>query len=395
MKLTINISEPIKTILSILEKAGGKPRIVGGAVRDAIVGILTDDIDTITTFEPEDVIDILEKHNVMVKETGIKYGTVTAYLGGCHTQITTLRVDKDCDGRHTNPEFTDDFEADAMRRDFTINAMSYAPFTGELYDYTSGYDDLMAGKVVFIGDPEKRIEEDYLRILRFFRFSNKFAKAIDEVSLEACIKLRAGLKNLSKERILMEISKMMESETCHKIVTIMIDNKILEEVMPVELFTDLLVDIHENAPKSLYADIFTNFAALMYQNPATKLKKELDDMRFASRAIDKIVALVKFRSANLDLFKRSLGQIEEVILPLWVDHAYTDSYLLISELWKSPYFKDIHCRLDSVPPKFPITGEDVMAKGFKGAAIKKELERLKKEWIKGMSAGQLNSLIVD
>ena len=381
MKLTISIPEPIQKILNILHDAGGRPRLVGGVVRDAIVGIKSSDIDVITVLEPDSVSKALTDKNVIVKDTGIKYGTVTAFLDGCHTQITTLRIDKECDGRHTNAEFTDNFEADALRRDFTINAMSYCPFEKKLYDYTGGYDDLIAKRVIFIGDPAQRIEEDYLRILRFFRFSDKFAHNIDETSLKACINLRSGLVNLSTERILMEMQKIMESRASHKILKIMIDNNILAEVMPLKLSTDLLEDINNNAPSFLHIDACTRFAALMHRNSPKALATDLSEMSFSTKNMHKIVSLVVFKKDNPDLNIIPFEKVKNIFLNLWVDNIYDDSYMLISECWKRTDITELYQRLQGKPPKFPVNGNDISDMGFHGPDIGKKMRLLKSAWV--------------
>ena len=382
MKLAISIPEPIQRIMNILHDAGGKPRLVGGVVRDAIIGIESSDIDIITIFDPVITRTVLTEHNILVKDTGIKYGTVTALLDNYHTQITTLRIDQECDGRHTNAKFTDDFEADAQRRDFTINAMSYCPFEERLYDYTGGYNDLIAKRVVFIRHPTQRIQEDYLRILRFFRFSDKFSTKLDEESLQACIELRAGLGHLSKERVLMEMKKIMESPTCHDILKIMIDNKLLTEVMPVNLSAMLLADININAPKILDVDSCTRFSALLYNNDPKILRGALDEMHFSIKDARTISDLVTFRALNPALHNTTLQHSKNIFINLWIDNIYNDSYMLISEYWKAEYFQMIHKMLQDKPPKFPVNGHDIEAIDIKGADIKVALSALKNAWIK-------------
>ena len=390
MNIKIHIPEPIERILTILHDAGGKPRLVGGAVRDAIVGLKNADIDLITIFEPDVVTDILTKHNVFVKATGIKYGTVTAILDNENTQITTLRIDKDCDGRRLNAEFTDDFEADAKRRDFTINAMSYCPFEKKLYDYAGGYDDLMAGRVVFIREPSMRIEEDYLRILRFFRFSDKFAKTIDEPSLKACIKLRHGLMQLSKERVLMELKKLLESHTCHKTLRIMIENDILKEVMLVDLSLELL-DIINIYTKE--ADVCTRFAALMYKNKSKTLWDDLYKMHFSIRDIDTITALVRFREEHPDLCYASLKDAQNVFYTLWVGNIYHDSYMLISEYWNSKNFDVIRKKMHEKPPIFPVDGYDILDRGISGHKIRDAIAVMRAAWIESEFTMEKDALL--
>lgn len=378
MKLNIAIPKPIHKILSVLYEAGGKPRIVGGAVRDSIIGIDNSDLDLITIFDPKRVTDILTSNKIKVKATGIKYGTVTAILDGYNTQITTLRLDKDCDGRYTNPEFTDDFEVDSKRRDFTINAMSYCPFEEKLYDYNGGYNDILKRRVVFIGEPLLRIEEDYLRILRFFRFSDKFAKNIDKKSLEACVQLKAGLTKLSKERVLMELKKLLESPNCHKTLRVMLENNILTEVMKLDISLDLLDEINEHTEK---ADICTRFAALIYKNETATLRKELYQMHFAIREIDRIISLLEFRNKNPNPASASLDKIKDVFYHLWVDQTYHDSYMFITECWKSEHYEFLCQKMQQKPPIFPVKGNDLLSHGIRGRNIKSALTKMKDAWI--------------
>ena len=157
----------------------GNARIVGGAVRDTLLGIDTADVDLATTHAPEQVVDLLEAAKIKAVPTGIKHGTITAVANDEVYEVTTLRRDLDTDGRHATVAFTDDWREDAARRDFTINALYADPASGEVFDYFGGIDDLEARRVRFIGDPLTRIAEDHLRILRFFRFLARFGDAPD------------------------------------------------------------------------------------------------------------------------------------------------------------------------------------------------------------------------
>ena len=176
VKFLENIKEA-QIIFSYLNEIGkeSKVRFVGGCVRKAICGENIDDIDLATSLEPDEVKKKLNKEYIKVIDTGISHGTVTAILNKKKFEITTLRKDVSTDGRHANVEFTLNWEQDASRRDFTINAI-YADIDGRIFDPQNGISDLQKGEVKFIGSPSERIQEDYLRILRYFRFFTQYSK---------------------------------------------------------------------------------------------------------------------------------------------------------------------------------------------------------------------------
>ncbi len=210
----------------------GDARFVGGCVRDALANRKTVDIDIATPLTPEEVIEVLEKNKIKCIPTGLKYGTVTAVIEGKPFEITTLREDVVTDGRYAEVEFTDDWEKDAARRDFTINAMS-ATLEGEVFDYFGGIEDLRLGRVHFVGDALKRVEEDYLRILRFFRFFAFFGRGMaDKEALEACIAAASKISTLSKERISKEILKLLESGNAAEVWKLMLECGIVRQFLP-------------------------------------------------------------------------------------------------------------------------------------------------------------------
>lgn len=187
-------------------------RIVGGAVRDAFLKKPVSDIDFATTLPPEEVIELLEMHEMVVKPTGIDFGTVTVVIDGVGYEVTTLREDSDTDGRHCKVSYTDDWEVDAARRDFTINAMSLDR-DGNVHDFFGGIEDAEAGRILFVGDAEARIQEDYLRILRFYRFYAHYGKEpANKAILEACYKHRDGIAQLAGERIAKEMVRLLEAD---------------------------------------------------------------------------------------------------------------------------------------------------------------------------------------
>jgi poly(A) polymerase len=201
-------SPQLKILFNHLLKDGTELRVVGGAVRDFLVNKKISDIDLACKYLPQETAAILEKHNVKTIATGIKYGTITAIIDSEQFQITTLRKDTKSFGRDCEVEFVDDFYQDALRRDFTINAMSI-DFSGNLYDYFDGKKDLENKIVKFIGDADIRIKEDYLRILRFFRFSSSYGSIIDSAGLKACIDNKEQITTLSSERIRDEFFKIL------------------------------------------------------------------------------------------------------------------------------------------------------------------------------------------
>lgn len=189
----------------------GSVRAVGGAVRDVLASRAVGDIDLATTLLPEEVVRRLEGAGLKAVPTGLKHGTITAVANGNPFEITTLRRDIKTDGRHAEVAFTEDWKVDAARRDFTINAMSLS-LDGEVHDYFGGREDLGAGRVRFVGEPEQRIREDVLRILRFFRFHAHFGKgAPDEAGLAACKALVGLLPQLSYERVRNELLKLFKA----------------------------------------------------------------------------------------------------------------------------------------------------------------------------------------
>jgi poly(A) polymerase len=186
-----------KRVFAALSADGVETRAVGGAVRNTLLGLPVTEIDLATTALPEQVMALARKAGLKAIPTGIEHGTVTVVVDGAPFEVTTLRRDVETYGRHATVAFTEDWEEDARRRDFTLNAL-YAGSDGTVFDPLGGYADLVAGRVRFIGEAEARIKEDYLRILRFFRFNAYYGKGpLDPEGLQASVRLRAGLDQLS------------------------------------------------------------------------------------------------------------------------------------------------------------------------------------------------------
>jgi tRNA nucleotidyltransferase/poly(A) polymerase len=198
-------------LLAALAAPDEETRIVGGAVRNALLGRAVTEIDLATTAPPADTVRRARAAGLKAVPTGIEHGTITVLIEGASFEVTTLREDVETDGRHAVVRFGRSFKQDALRRDFTINAMSLGE-GGRVYDYTGGLEDLGARRVRFIGDPRQRIREDFLRVLRFFRFSAAYAEGpLDPAGLDAAIRERDGLAILSRERIRAELLKLLEA----------------------------------------------------------------------------------------------------------------------------------------------------------------------------------------
>ena len=215
-----------------VENHGGVLRFVGGAVRNTLRGIESSDLDLATDLNPDELVEACMEHGIKTVPIGIKFGTVGVIINGKVLEVTSLRKDIKSDGRHSEVVFTTDWEIDASRRDLTINAV-YADEKGNVFDYYNGISDLENGIVRFIGNPNVRIKEDYLRILRFFRFYADFGIGeIDKKSLQACKDNNKGLKQLSGERIRDELSKILLSAQAAKVTKIMAENGILDNILP-------------------------------------------------------------------------------------------------------------------------------------------------------------------
>ncbi len=210
-------------VLEILNRGGEEARVVGGAARNALMGLPLNDIDLATTATPDEVVRRAGATGLKAVPTGIDHGTVTLVIDGMPFEVTTLRQDVETFGRKARVAFGRDWKVDAERRDFTMNALSITS-DGVVHDYVDGLADLEARRVRFIGDPARRIAEDYLRILRFFRFHASYAHgAPDPAGLHACIVARDGLRGLSRERVRAELMKLLTAPFAVETVMVMAD----------------------------------------------------------------------------------------------------------------------------------------------------------------------------
>ncbi len=222
---------PLAHLLAVLDHAGEEARVVGGAVRDAMFGQRPHEVDIATTAMPGAVIERVRAAGFKAVPTGIDHGTVTVIVDGMPFEVTTLRADIETFGRKAKVAFGRDWQIDAERRDFTMNALS-VDRTGAVFDYVGGLADIDARRVRFIGDPAKRIAEDYLRILRFFRFHATYGQAPpDRAGLAACVAARDGLTQLSRERIRMEMLKLLRAPHAAPTLAVMAETGLLEQVL--------------------------------------------------------------------------------------------------------------------------------------------------------------------
>ncbi len=266
-----------KQIFICFQNQNYKLKLVGGCVRKLITEEKIDDMDIAINIEPEKIKKVLVEQKIKFVETGITHGTITVLINDFKFEITSLRKDLSTDGRHAKVEFTSNWEQDAQRRDFTINAI-YSDISGEVYDPLNGIEDLKNGIIKFIGDPNQRIQEDYLRILRYLRFYTQYNKNKfhDEIAIKAIKRNLDGLAKISKERILEELFKMMklnnfsklfEDEFCRFIILSIlpqlrnynrikilnkISYKIKKQIDKILLLSILIVDETDNCNFFLY-----------------------------------------------------------------------------------------------------------------------------------------------
>ena len=221
----------VARLLTLLDRDGEEARVVGGAVRNALLGLAVTEVDVATTAVPTEVVRRVEAAGHKAVPTGIEHGTVTVVISGRPFEVTTLRQDVETFGRKARVVFGRDWSADAQRRDFTINGLS-ASADGAVHDLVGGLADLAAHKVRFIGEPQRRIAEDYLRILRFFRFHAYFAEgALDPAGLLACIRARDGFETLSRERVRMELLKLVIAPHATPTLAVMTESGLLGMVL--------------------------------------------------------------------------------------------------------------------------------------------------------------------
>jgi poly(A) polymerase len=281
----------VSRLLSVLNRDGEEARVVGGAVRNALLRLPVGEIDMATTAVPEEVTRRVEAAGWKAVPTGVEHGTVTVVINGHPFEVTTLRRDIETFGRHARVMFGRDWRADAERRDFTVNALSAAA-DGTVFDYVGGLDDIAARRVRFIGDPQQRIAEDYLRVLRFFRFHAFFADGPpDAAGLLACIRARSGLDTLSRERVRMELLKLFVALRATATLVVMAESGLLGPVLGgVPYVADFAKIADVEAALGLDADPVRRLGALgvMVSEDADRLAQRL---RLTNAEAERLMAL--------------------------------------------------------------------------------------------------------
>ena len=366
--------ESAQKILRILnEYEQDSTRFVGGCVRDAILGRKIKDIDIATKIRPEMVAKLLDENKIRFVPTGLEHGTISAILGGRAFEITTLRKDVATDGRRAVVEFTNDFTLDAMRRDFTINAL-YCDEYGNVYDpLGQGCDDINAHLLRFVGVADERITEDYLRILRFFRFYAQLGNfTIDLDGLNACQDLCEGIKSLSRERVWMELKKILGAPSPHATLNLMDEYHCLQTVLPFEYQLENLTRLAEIEEG---ADFTLRLLAIIPKS---------------IRIIDELAENLRFSNAEKKRFSE-WAKFDEIINDQNIHaNVYYYGNQAIYDNLISQYIAGggvagdlLKIAKNFSAPKFPINGDDLKRAGFNdGPEIGKKLKELEKKWVK-------------
>jgi poly(A) polymerase len=384
-------------IIETINNAGGEARLVGGCVRNKLMNLPISDIDIATTLPPVRVGEVLESHGFKIIPTGIEHGTVTAVKNRHSFEITTLRRDVSTDGRRAIVAFTDNWQEDAARRDFTINAL-YEDVNGKIYDYFNGLDDIRDKIVRFIGNPEERIKEDFLRIMRFFRFySNYGGDKIDASGLKACKELKEGLRKISAERIRDELFKILSSNRAIHTLCIMQNAGILDVVFP---------EARNLSAMPEFADIKSGFRDKSIHDAARLLcilsDSAIGDAHGNARGNAKVAGHLKLSSRQASFITTTLKKYQQYSPDINESMSFEGAALnkLIYRIGGDSFYaiclmQYMHgiitqAKLDAVQaflgdyttPIFPIGGDDLKAKGFQnGPTIGATLKSLEKKWI--------------
>ena len=375
-----------KKILSLLNKKDDTTRFVGGCVRDSLIGVKTNDIDIATKLEPYDVVNILTSASIKVIPTGIDHGTVSVFSKKFNFEITTLRSDISTDGRHAKVIFSDSWEKDSSRRDFTINSI-YLKQNGEIYDPHNGIQHLKKRKITFIGDPNERINEDYLRILRYFRFNALYGNdnlKLSDNSIKACAKNKNKLKKLSSERIHNEFFKILNSANPYFVINVMkkigILDILFEKKAETKFFKKLLSIEKKN---SMTMDQILRFVSIA---PNTK-KSHLSDLKmfnFSKKDKKKLLLLTnqEFKIHNKlekNAIERILYSIDKQSL---VDLIILSWALSTNKITDADWISILSQISKIKVPIFPLKAIDLLNFGLEeGPIIGEIIREIEKDWI--------------
>lgn len=346
----------------------GKIRWVGGAVRDTLLGAQVSDVDAATPLPPEEVIAACTRAGIRTAPTGIEHGTVTAIFPHCNIEVTTLRKDVETDGRRATIAYAAEWQEDAARRDFTINALYADPRTLEIFDYFGGVADLEARRVRFIGDSRQRIREDYLRLLRYFRFQARFGAELDAAAEDACRELAEGLRGLSRERVGWELLTLLglpdPADTVERMRQLGVLQVVLPESGPREI-EQLCMLIAAEASAGVEPDAIRRLAALL---PALQ-------------------PVAESVAARLRLSRKQRARLERAAArePHDAEHARALAYIegrtsAVDRLLLTG--ASIEAIAGWQAPEFPLKGGDLVAAGLTaGPQVARRLQALEREWI--------------
>jgi poly(A) polymerase len=358
-------------------------RFVGGCVRNALLGEPVADIDIATQLTPDAVEKAMVAAGVAVHATGIEHGTLTVVADHQPFEVTTLRRDVETDGRRAVIEFTDDWGEDAQRRDFRMNALYAAP-DGELFDPTGGgLDDIAQRRIIFVGDPETRIREDYLRILRFFRFFAWYGRSEpDPAGLAACAKLRSGLSGISVERIWAETKKLLAAPQPLAALSALERSGVLASLFPEARELGLLGKLVDwETREGTVPDAMVRFLALFWKDEtavkgvANRLKmsnEESHRLIWAARDMTMITPAMNGRALRRALYAIGPGVFRDRVVFEWAQDPAA------SEVWRTLY----EAASSYERPAMPVTGDDLLTLGVKeGPAVGDALRKLEAVWI--------------
>lgn len=376
-------------LFAALAGGGATARFVGGCVRNTLLGHPASDVDVAVDLAPEAVMRCLETAGIEVVATGIRHGTITAVLNRHPFEVTTLRRDIETDGRRAVVAFTDDWAADAARRDFTMNALFLDP-DGTVYDPVGGLADLEARRVRFVGDPETRIREDVLRLLRFFRFHAHYgAGDMDAAALEACTRLAALLPALSGERVRAELLKLLAAANPMTVVPTMAERGILREVLSEPFAPDMLAAlVAVEAEAGEPADPLRRLAALVTGHgdaPAIAARLRLSNAE-RDRLIDLVapdaaIGLAMPRHARRAcLYRIGQARFRDHALLNWAAARAARSPAGDGAAAWQPLLAEAAAWQR---PRFPLGGRDALALGVSGPAVGRLLRAVEEWWVEG------------
>lgn len=366
----LNAPETLAVLEALEAARPGGSRFVGGCVRNTLMGRPVDDIDIATQLEPRAVLVALEAAGIRAIPTGLEHGTITAVEKGIPFEITTLRRDVETDGRRAVVAFTEDWAEDAARRDFRLNAL-YAEPDGTLHDPTNGgLEDASAGRVIFIGDADERLREDYLRILRFFRFNAWYGAEIDQDGLAACERQKDGLQKIAAERIWKELAKLLRAPSPYDSVQAMETSGVLEIILPQAVSVSALERVQSRS-----GDPLIRLMALLPRDVST-----LETVSSSLRLSNSEAGRLQTWATHLD----DPDPSDEVALKA---AAYRrGKAALIEALAVSPILDDLFGKARELldrweVPSLPIGGRDLLDRGLSGPALGDTLRKLEKAWI--------------